>query len=329
VAAVLAGLLASLPAAGAEAAVCDRYASPTGDDAAPGTRGAPLRTPQALADALRPGLTGCFRRGTYDEPGVLAIRRGGTDAAPAVLRSYPGERATLRPEGLLHVRRAAGNVELRLLDVDGSRNTADVTIWIEGARTVLADLDVENAGAGTSCVLIGGTLPVPGVTIVRSQIHDCGSSERFDHGVYAASAVGLLMLKNAIWRAAAWGLQLYPDAQGARIERNVLDDNGGGLVIGGAGMRASSGNLVQFNIVSNPHRFPAASEYWEAAIGTGNRVVRNCVWPATAMSAETPVGFVSAGNVVAEPAFADRAARDYRPLPSDPCTALLTAAPAR
>jgi hypothetical protein len=147
--------------------------------------------------------------------------------------------------------------------------------------------------------------------------------------VYAASAVGLWMTRTAIWNAAAWGVQLYPAAQGARIEYNVLDDNGGGLVIGGAGTRASSDNLVQHNIVSDPRHFPAIAEYWEDAVGTGNRVVRNCVWPATALGSEAPVGFVAAGNVSAQPAYTDRAARDYRPRPDDPCTALLTAAPVR
>jgi hypothetical protein len=134
------------------------------------------------------------------------------------------------------------------------------------------------------------------------------------------------MTRNAIWNAAAWAVQLYPSAQGARLERNVLDDNGGGLVIGGAGMRASSDNVVEHNIVSNPRQFPAAGEHWEDVVGQGNRVVNNCVWPDTAMGAATPVGFVAAGNVVAEPAFVDRGARDYRLLPGDPCTALLTAA---
>jgi hypothetical protein len=329
VAAVVTGILTLAAPGAADAAVCDRVAAPGGDDGAAGTVREPLRTPQALADALRPGMTGCLRRGTYDEPGVLAIRRGGTDAAPVVLRSYPGERATLRPEGLLHVRRAAANVSLRLLDVDGARNRDDVTIWIEGRRALLADLDVGNGGAGTSCVLIGGGQPVPGVRILRSRIHDCGASERFDHGVYAASAVGLTMTRNAIWNAAAWGVQLYPSAQGARIELNVLDDNGGGLVIGGAGTRASTDNLVQYNVVSNPRHFPAVGEHWEDVVGTGNRVVRNCVWPATAVGSETPVGFVAAGNVTAEPAYTDRGARDYRLLPGDPCTTLLTSAAAR
>src|SRR6186997_3325955 len=73
---------------------CTRFASPTGNDAAPGTKKQPLRTAQALVDGLAPGETGCLLSGTYAED--VAIRRGGTDGRTITLRGAPGVNATIR-----------------------------------------------------------------------------------------------------------------------------------------------------------------------------------------------------------------------------------------
>ena len=79
--AVLAGSL-SLSAA-------DRFVAPTGDDADPGTVGAPFRTIQRGADALRPGDTCFVRAGVYRES--VTLRQSGEPGRPVRLAAYPGE----------------------------------------------------------------------------------------------------------------------------------------------------------------------------------------------------------------------------------------------
>ena len=58
-------LVLCVPASADAAVSCDRVASPSGSDSAPGTVAAPLRTLEALLEAVEPGQTACLRAGTY------------------------------------------------------------------------------------------------------------------------------------------------------------------------------------------------------------------------------------------------------------------------
>src|SRR5689334_10567675 len=75
------------------AARCNRVASPAGSNRAAGTVRHPFATVQRLVDSLHRGEAGCLRAGLYGED--VAIRHGGARVRPIVVRSYPGERATL------------------------------------------------------------------------------------------------------------------------------------------------------------------------------------------------------------------------------------------
>src|SRR5205085_12180876 len=73
------------------AARCDRVASTSGSDAhGTGSAARPYRTPRKLLASLRPGESGCLRRGVYASP-----TRFTSSTRSLTLRSYPGERATL------------------------------------------------------------------------------------------------------------------------------------------------------------------------------------------------------------------------------------------
>src|SRR5688572_7132335 len=100
---------------------CARYASPSGSDRNPGTRARPFQTAQRLARSLRAGEAGCLRRGRYlpkDGDYVLDLRRAGRTGAPIVLRSSPGERATLI--GIVIFRPSADRVHLDRLTIVGT-----------------------------------------------------------------------------------------------------------------------------------------------------------------------------------------------------------------
>src|ERR1039458_716140 len=83
-----------------------------------------------------------------------------------------------------------------------------------------------------------------------------------------------------MWNDAhGWGVQMYPDAVDSHVYNNVIDHVGSGFVVGGA----SSGNLIDHNIVTNSTGLPDAGLPGGVAIsesnpGTGNTFRNNDVF---------------------------------------------------
>ena len=83
---------------------------------------------------------------------------------------------------------------------------------------------------------------------------------------------GARITDNWIYDNADRGVQLFPDAQGTYIARNVIDGNGQGIIFS----RESANNVAENNVISNPVlRYNI--EDWELT-GGGNMARRNCVW---------------------------------------------------
>jgi hypothetical protein len=210
--------LALVGAPTANASSCTLYASPTGDDAAPGSADAPMRTVQHLVDSLQAGDTGCLRGGRYDEPS-LRFSHGGTSTARLTLRSYPGERATIGAD-YVYLASTAPDVTISGVTIEG-RPYAAPTVQVMAADAVLEDSTVTNHNLAESCVILGnlhgyGAAERP--IIRRNRLHDCGNplDGLHDHAIYVESTTDASITDNVIWHAAAYGIQLYPDAQRTR-----------------------------------------------------------------------------------------------------------------
>ena len=308
---------------------CDLYAAPTGSDAASGTLQRPLRTPQELANRLAPGRTGCLRRGVYRSSRrtgyVVRFSAGGRRGAPVTIQSRPGERATLA--GVVYVPRGSNFVTLADVDIDDPTSftqAGQLTLQVNAADTVLRDLNITNRGRKT-CVVLGS----PGRwgnavrTVLRdSVLHDCGNRANglLDHAIYVSQAVGARILDNRIVRAAGYAVHLYPDAQGTRVAGNVMADNGGGVIFAGEGGDASSGNVVEHNVIADSIQDYNVAHYWGGRVGRGNAARDNCLFNPSQLNLEAPVGYVAARNLVADPGFA---AGGYEPAPGSPCASLL------
>ena len=85
-------------------------------------------------------------------------------------------------------------------------------------------------------------------------------------------------------------MQLFPDAQGTYVARNVIDGNGQGVIFS----RTSANNVVENNVISNP-ALRYNIEDWELS-GGGNVARRNCLWSDRHKGGGHPAGSRGAGG---------------------------------
>ena len=209
---------------GASAAACDKVASPLGSDAYAGTVAEPYATVEKLANSLAPARpAACARR----LPGRREGRQGRRSGAPTQVTSYPGERATVL--GRLRVADTANHVTVSSLDLDGRNDENLPSPTINGDDVTFADNDVTNHHT-TICFILGSDSygRARDTVIERNRIHNCGQlpATNHHHGIYVEASDGARITDNWIYDNADRGVQLFPDAQGTYIARNVIDGNG-------------------------------------------------------------------------------------------------------
>lgn len=286
------------------------YASPAGSDVNPGTLAAPFRTVAKALSVLGPGQTAYLRAGTYGE--WLTFSRSGTASAPITLRSYPGE--TVQLTGRLKI--TAGYVRVSgFRFVGGSAaNSSDVLIYVSGGDHVEISGN-ELTGAAMSAIYVGD----PGnggddVQILSNWIHDNGTHNNLDHGIYYGTGRGGVIANNLLERSYAYGIHLYPDADDALVTQNTVVGSGrSGIIVGGE-TATSDGNVVVNNVVAFNSDYGVRS-YWGGPTGAGNVFRNNLVFgnPAGDLgSGALSAGWSYADNTIADPLFANAALGDYR-----------------
>jgi parallel beta-helix repeat protein len=330
---VVAAALLTSAVAGSQAATamaelgspsCNLYASASGSDEAPGSLERPFASVQHLADSLQPGQSGCVRGGMFKED--VTIEHGGSSDAPVTISSYPGERATL--VGRLWVDQGADHVTVENLNLNGRNSASLPSPTVNGNFAIFLGNDVTDEHTEI-CFVVGSSWGRANHTLIQgNRIHDCGMipSRNQDHGIYVDEADNTEILDNVIYDNTDRGIQLYPDAQGTLIERNIIDSNGEGILFGGSSGTASSGAVVQDNLMTNAQtRYDVESWYPSGnPSGQDNVVQSNCVWGGAEGTVEaSKLGFQAAGNMTANPAYANPSQGDYRVNASSPCAQLL------
>jgi parallel beta-helix repeat protein len=320
----------------APAAGCTKVAASGGSDRAQGSETNPYRSAERLAEALRPGETGCLRDGSY-RVSTLSLRRGGRKRAPVTIRSYPGERARL--VGRVVITRRARHVALRELDLDGSgaplcrhgcRRLPSPSVF--GDHALLGGNDITNRHRGI-CVLVGHPrYGRPQETVIRdNRIHDCGvlPPRNHDHGIYVSDADDTTITGNVIYDNADRGIQLYPDAQRSLIRNNVIDGNGEGLTFSGAGGEASSHNVVEANAITNSRERDNVEAWYPPGnpVGRGNVLRANCIHGGARDDGDGGIsderGFSAEGNLLMDPLYLNRAGKDFRLQAGSPCALIV------
>jgi hypothetical protein len=306
--------LAAMGGSQAGAAGCDKVASPLGSDSFPGTTGAPYATVEHLANSLSAGQTGCLRAGVFQ--GDVTVSRGGSPSAPTTVTSYPGERATV--VGRLQVTDKANHVVIQSLDLDGRSSDNLPSPSVYGDGVVFRDNDVTNHHT-TICFILGSDTfgRARGTVIEGNRIHNCGAMPptNHHHGIYTEASDGARITDNWIYDNADRGIQLFPDAQGTYVARNVIDGNGQGVLFS----RTSANNLVEHNIITNPALRYNVEDF--ELSGGGNVARRNCLWSDRHKGGGLQPGLAVPvlDSVVINPGYVNRAAKDFRVKPGSPC----------
>jgi parallel beta-helix repeat protein len=335
-ASALAIAAASVGTATAEGVDCDRVAAPGGSDSAAGTADAPFATAQKLVKSLDPGQTGCLRGGTYREENVYVPSGGSGEDSRVVIRSYPGERATIA--GRLTVTQDADYITFEQLNLDGhdgapcSSSECDVlpSPTVNGDHVIFQDNDVTNRHAGI-CFNLGhpGYGRPQGAIIQRNRIHDCGRINpvsNHDHGIYLAYTDDAKILNNVIYDNADRGIQLYPDAQHTLIRGNVIDGNGEGVIFSGAGDSASNNNILENNVITNSRIRHDVESWYPDIEGVGNKVRNNCVYGGKQGPLASEYGFEIYANLKVDPQYVNRAGKNFTLKAGSPCAAVLDGA---
>ncbi len=324
------GLLAPAALGESKEAACSAWASPAGDDLAPGTRDRPFRTVSRLVLALAPGGVGCLEAGAvFSEHVVIGVQ--GTGARPVTLTTPSGPRAVIG-EGMEFLQSSRDVVVSRMsFQMSGAEpyNSLPAVVQIGGFRNRFVGNEVTGGGVADrsrTCVLVEhGNRAL----IDRNLIHACGvigsNAAIYAPGVRVGTGAWARITNNVIWGTPGDGVALAPNAQGVVITRNLIDGTTNGIFLAGDARFTSNDNRVSNNIITFVTGFAAhGSNPAGTPVGSRNLVTRNCVWqPGRGLFAGS--GFTAPANRVVDPGFLDRPASfalrrtspcwDLRPLP--------------
>jgi len=308
---------------------CDRFAAPHGSDSRRGTFRRPFRSAPRLAAALRPGQTGCFRRGTYRSRDLKV------DTPRTTLRPFRNEQVTLRAD--IRLKPSARSSVLAGMRLEGSSNRSEIQLTLFADHSGVRGNRITNHHASASCVYVApyhSGPPPRGVRIVGNRIHGCGElpSTNHHHGIYVAGARRALIKGNWIYDNATRGIQLYPAARRTQVRGNIVDSNGWGVSIGGDDSGScSNGNKVLRNVIANSRLSWNVHSPPQGPGCRRNVVRRNCVFSGLNDPQQGSNGGVqkpsrsyrARRNRIARPRYLDRGADNFRLREGSACSRLV------
>ncbi len=274
-------------------------------------------------------MTGCLRRGVYRHN--VKISRAGRRGAPVVIRPYRSERA--RIIGRIWIARNADDLTIQGLHLDGRNARHLPSPTVNAARVSFIRNDVTNHHTAICFGLGTHRWGRAVATVIRGNlVHDCGRLPRtnHDHGIYVEQARATVIEDNWIYRNADRGIQLYPNAQGTVIRRNVIHGNGTGLVFSGAFGQASSGARVEQNVLTGSAARYNVESYWPdpSRVGRNNVVHSNCL-SAGAQGRDSgglqmpAIGFEVGPNIIERPRYAAPRRGNFRIRNGGACAGVL------
>lgn len=272
----------------------------------------------------------CLHGGDHAASNIwTGLSRSGSSITPLVVKSYPGETATIH--GQL-------TIDSNYLTLSGIR--------IDHFNTVDGLIGGDCTGYGQALILAGSNITLDhdeifqsqrtfngyndkfnlfiqgsNETISHSKIHDVGGCSTFDHGIYIGHGSNTKVFQNWIWNTHfGWGVQIYPDASGTSVYSNVIDSPMSGLVTCSTGGHNEFYNNVVTNSIGGGTTGSGSLVSGCGPQGGGTASVTdndqfgnpggfgNCTTGKT--------GMTCSGNIWTDPVYANQSAHDYRVLAS-------------
>jgi hypothetical protein len=303
---------------------------------------------EAAVNAAGPGSFVCLRGGVHADSNRefrITARGSGTvggEASWITVQSRPGELATLY--GRLNVTSESSWVRFQRLVLDGSGGPPIAgsssgeplpSPTVHGSSISFLRVDATSRDRG---ICFDEGAPQWGqasyLRIRYSLIHDCGASPPTNrqHGIYLeVPSSRARITDNWIYDNADRCVQMYPNADDAYIAYNVIDGCGEGVMFAGSDENgtcaASDRNLVERNVIANARVRWLVEAWWGCgAVGTGNVVRGNCLWPTNPdaryrwnSGLDGSPGYAAQDNLVAVPGYVDGLRKDFRLRPDSAC----------
>jgi hypothetical protein len=303
-----------------------RYVSPSGSDRAKGTREKPWRTIQKALDTLRPGETAVVRAGVYRES--LVMQRPGRDSAPITVRSYPGEKVVVRPAGTgeqdypLRVTTGAAYLRFRGFVIEDAPLDTTVNVYI-AAQDRPYPHDIEISGCEIRRSTGTGLLAEPNsrrVKVLGNVVHDNGDGSQQHQGIYFQGKEGEIARNVVYGQPDGFGIQVRAGADRVLVANNTSVGNSlSGIVVENTAARVTVvNNISAFNggwavrgyDSGDGPTLPGNVAHHNLGFGNSSGEFAN--------SGRAVIDFSRGENVVADPAFVDRAGHDFHLRPSSP-----------
>jgi hypothetical protein len=220
------------------------------------------------------------------------------EASPALLGRYQTFATNVRWTGLTFDG-PSGNV-----GANGC-NGEDGLLWFSGdASGGRVDHGVIRNSRGHFGVFVEANAEVDHNWIYNNGCFGDASTANLDHGIYWASGSGDIH-DNLIARSYAYGIQLYPSANGVSVRHNTIIGSAGrgGIIIAGA----AAGNVIANNIIAG-NATTGITTF--ALTGSGNEIRRNLIAGNRRGAFSSRSGLTIAGRTIArDPLFVSR--RDF------------------
>ena len=191
-------------------------------------RRSPTRPSSGSPTRSRPGQTGCLRAGVYQRD--VKVTKGGAPSAPDHDHELPRRaRHRCRPPARRRRgeqrRRPAARPRRPQRATTCRARPSTATTW--RSATTTSPTTTRRSASSSASDEYGRAR---GTVIERNRIHNCGQlpPTNHHHGIYVEASDGARITDNWIYDNADRGMQLFPDAQGTYIARNVIDGNGAG-----------------------------------------------------------------------------------------------------